>query len=131
MTTTKIKLLTPTDRTEEGPRLTYDRDRLTLEYDYQQDDGSLEWRKIVFGEVLAVEYRQGICCTADSIIGAREIRVSTNSTWLAEVLEPWQHAVGWHEWQEEQGGAARFRHFTVYFDDAACIDVISSSCNVE
>lgn len=79
----KIELLTPTDRTVDGPRLTYDRGRLILEYDYQQDDGSLEWRQIVFSEVLAVEYREGSCCNADSIIGAREIRVTANSARLA------------------------------------------------
>lgn len=130
MSTTGIQLSSPTNRTVEGPRLQQDRGRLVVEYDCQGDDGSIEWRKIVFGEVLAVEYRQVSCCTADSVIGAREIRSTAQSPRLAEVLKRWNESVGWQDWHQKQGGASRFKHFTVFFDDAGCVDVIAASCDV-
>lgn len=127
---TGIQLLRPTNRTVEGPRLRLDDKQLIVEYDCQADDGSVEWSKIVFGEVLAAEYRQNVCCDADSIIDAHEVRCTTESSRLAQILKLWNESVGWQEWQQKQGGASRFKHFTVFFDDAGCVDVISASCDV-
>ena len=130
MSATRIQLSRPTNRTLEGPRLRLDRNQLIVEYDCQADDGSVEWSKIVFGEVLAAEYRQNVCCDADSIIDAREVRSTTEPSRLAEVLKVWNESVGWQEWQQKQGGASRFKHFTVFFDDAGCVDAIAASCDV-
>lgn len=130
MSTNGMQLLSPTNRTVEGPRLQLNRDRLVMEYDCQGDDGSIEWRKIVFGEVLAVEYQQESCCTEDSIIGADEIRSTAQSPLLAEVLKRWSESVGWQDWHQKQGGTSRFKHFTIFFDDVGCVNVIAATCNV-
>jgi hypothetical protein len=130
MSTAEISLPYPTNRTVEGPRLQQDRAQLVLKYDCQRDDGSIDWSKVVFAEVLAVQYRQVSCCAAASVIGAREVRCLTQSSWLTEVLGLWNESVGWQDWQKKQGGSARFKHFTVFFDDAGCVDVIAASCLV-
>lgn len=130
MSTTEIPLALPANRTVAGPRLRQERGQFALEYDCQGDDGSIHWSKIVFREVLAFEYRQESCCTADAVIGARTMRSATSSPWLADVLKRWNESVGWQEWQQKQGGASRFRHFTIYFDDAGSVDVVAGSCDV-
>jgi len=43
---------------------------------------------------------------------------------------PWQERVGHYEWEEKKGGSGRFQHFTLYFDDAGCIDVIAADVQV-
>jgi hypothetical protein len=130
MSMTGIQLLSPTNRTVEGPWLQQEGDRLIVEYDYQADDGSIEWRKIVFGDILAVEYRQVSCCDDNSVIGAREIRSSAQSPRLAEVVKRWNESVGWQDWHQKQGGASRFKHYTIFFDEAGCVDVIAASCEL-
>jgi hypothetical protein len=129
MNTTKIELSYPTNRTIEGPKLSQFRDSMVVEYDCQQDDGSVVWARIAFAEVLASEYRQISCCTEDSIVGFREIRVANQSSWLSGILHRWSESVGWQDWQKQQGGASRFKHFTIFFDDACCMSVVARSCD--
>lgn len=114
----------------EGPRLRLQPGELVVEYDYETDGGAIEWHKITFGDVLAVNYRDGASCTGDSVVGYREVRSLTHSAFLAEVLSQWNVSVGWEEWQKKQGGSSRFRHFTICFDDDGCVDVIAASCDV-
>lgn len=120
----------PTNRTVTGPKLEQERDCLVVRYDYQADDGSLEWVKVIFREVLALEYRQMACCTESSVGSAREIRSVAQSLLLSDVLKRWGEAVGWQEWQQKQGGESRFRHFTIFFDDVGCVDVIAAVCEI-
>ena len=125
-----IPLLSPTNRTVEGPRLQHDRDRLIVQYDCQSDGGATTWSSVVFLEVLDLEYRQMPCCTEDSILEAQGMRSQGKSPRLTEVIRLWEESVGWQEWQQHQGGASRFRHFTIFFDDVGCIDVVAASCEV-
>jgi hypothetical protein len=131
MSITTIELLSPTNRTVEGPRLRHDQDRLVVEYDCQGDDGAVEWRRIVFGEVLTLKYRQVSCCSEKSVIGASQVRSTNESSELAAALERWNESVGWQEWHQKRGGGSRFKHYTLFFDDAGCLDVIAASCDVE
>lgn len=130
MDAASIALDRPTNRTVTGPRFRKEGPDVVVEYDYQHDDGTVEWERVVFREVLAFEYREASCCRADDITGAREVRCAVRSERLSEVLGRWQEAVGWQEWQQKQGGAGRFKHFSLYFDDAACVDVIAASCQI-
>jgi len=126
-----IDPILPTNTTAVGPRLRFERGKLIVEYDHQSDDGAVVWGRMVFDEVLAFEFHDAITCPADSVIGAREVRRLTESRWLTELLQRWNQAVGWHDFQQRKGGASRFAHFTVYFDDAGCIDVVAASCKSE
>ena len=114
----KINLSRPTNRTSEGPRFRLERSQLTLEYDSEADDGSIEWSKVVFREVLTFEYRQESCCAPESVVGSRQIYAPSESPYLDEVLSRWQTSVGWQAWQQRQGGAERFRNFILFFDGA-------------
>lgn len=128
MSATSLRLPLPTSRTQEGPRFRGDGRQAIVEYDYQRDDGSTEWSTVVFEDVLQFEFRPAPCCTAEDVVGATEVRVRTTSHRLTTMLERWQQAVGWQEWQQKQGGSARYKHFTMFFDDAGCIDVIAAAC---
>lgn len=128
MSAANIQLQRPTNRTVTGPRFHADGTRVIVEYDCELDEGGVEWSKLSFEEVLAFEYRQVACCRADDVVGAHEIRCLEKSTYLSDVIDRWQESVGWQEWQQEQGGDARFKHFTIFFDDAGCVNVVAASC---
>jgi len=101
-----------------------------VEYDYERDDGSVEWTRVLFSDVLAFEYRDGSSCDAEGIVNPAEIRCLSRSDRLSTILALWQTSVGGGEWQRKQGGAERFKHFTMWFDDAACVDIVAAACQV-
>lgn len=125
-----LQVRVPTNRTVEGPSLEMAKGRLVVGYDFEDDGGSIEQARLIFEEVLSFEYRDSACCPAENVLPSTEVRAQDQSEYLDSVRSQWEEAVGWQDWQREQGGAARFKHFTVYFDDAACLDVIASSCQV-
>lgn len=130
MNTEHIQLLHSTNRTIDGPRFRHEQNQLVVEYDFQYDDGSVKWSELIFRDVLAVDYRQFACCADESVVDSNEVHSKAESTWLSEVLARWNETVGWLDWQKRQGGASRFRHFSVFFDDAGCINTIATSCEV-
>jgi hypothetical protein len=81
-----LTLSKPTSRTVNGPVIKKDADRLLIEYDYELDNGNIEWAQISFFGVLALEYRDGSCCKEESVVSAREVRFVTQSEWLSNVL---------------------------------------------
>ena len=125
-----IRLPRPTSATVKGPKLQFGHSTLIVVYDYERDDGVIEWTRLVFNDVLAYAYRQIACCEAEHMSGSKAIQRFRASKWLAGMLKVWQAAVGWQQWQQQQGGAQSFRHFRVFFDDAGCVDVIARSCNI-
>jgi len=126
-----IPLPRPTSATVKGPTLQFEHPTLIVTYDYERDDGVIEWTRLLFNDVLAYAYRQMACCEAEHIIGYKNIQRFRESKWLTDTLKVWQEAVGWQQWQQQQGGEQRFQHFRVFFDDAGCVDVIAHSCNIE
>jgi hypothetical protein len=127
MSASNFKLPIPTNRTVTGPKFRNDGNQVVVEYDCERDDGTLEWSQIVFNEVAAFEYRDGTCCREADVFNFREVRVLEESQYLSDVLTRWQTTVGWQEWQQKQGGAARLKHFTVFFDDDGCINVVAAA----
>jgi len=123
-----LKLNKPTNRTVSGPIIHNGRAELMVEYDYEHDDGTIEWSKVFFGEVLAFEYSDISCCKAEFVASAERITVVPASDWLTDVLSNWQQLIGWQEWQQRQGGAKRFKHYSLFFDNAANLNVIASIC---
>jgi hypothetical protein len=130
MSTTSKLLPRPTNRTAEGPRFRGDANQTVVEYDYQRDDGARDWITVVFDDVLQFDFRPVPCCRAEDVVAATHVRVLAESERLSTTLNRWQESVGWQEWQQQQGGAARFRHFTMFFDDAGCIDVVAAACRL-
>ena len=130
MTTTIMKLSTKTNCTVAGPWFQNDKGNVTVVYDFEHDDGSIEKAQVVFEEVLAFEYRQGPCCRADDILAPDEIQCLTESDYLGAVVELWQESVGWQDFHQRKGGAARFKHYTMFFDDSGCVNVVASGCRV-
>jgi hypothetical protein len=126
MTAKSLHLRLPTNRTDSGPRLQSDARRTAVEYDFQHHDGTKSWSAVVFEDVLQVELRPMPCCTADDVIAPTEVRVRASSDRLLRILSRWREAVGWQKWQQSQGGAERYKHFTLFFDDAGCVDVIAA-----
>jgi hypothetical protein len=130
MNTERIQLPHPTNRTMDGPLFRQERNRLVVEYDFQFDNGTVQWTTLTFLDVLAVEYRQSACCAAESVVSAREMHSVGDSRWLSEILAIWTESVGWQDWHKRQGGASRFKHFSLFFDDAGCVSVIAAFCEI-
>jgi hypothetical protein len=126
-----LHLPIPTDRTVSGPKLIMEGERLTVDYDHERDDGQLEAGRIVFEGVLSFEYCDDSCTLAENVLPPTEIRVLDQSEYLVHVRRRWETAVGWQDWQQQQGGADRFRHFTIYFDDVGSLDVVAASCQFD
>lgn len=126
-----LPLVTSTDRTVTGPKLTMEAGRLVVVYDCESDDGRVTNGRILFEDLLSFQFWDSSCCPAQNVLPATEVRVLEQSQYLDGVKGRWDETVGWQEWQQKQGGIGRFRHFTVYFDDAGSIDVIASKCHIE
>jgi len=123
-----MKLSTPTNRTTAGPALSSQDDRLTVIYEYEHEDGSIDQGIVEFTEVIAFRFWQEPSSPPENVVGAMEVREQDASSYLAEVVKRWDQAVGWQSWQQEQGGSRRFKHHTMFFDDAGSLDVISAAC---
>jgi len=121
-------LRVPTNRSVAGPKLSAEKDKLIVSYDFEEDDGRLTQGQMTFEMVLSFEYKDNSCCIADDVISGAEIRILDRSEYLERILNLWDKSVGWQAWQLEKGGRSRFKHFTIYFDDAACLNLIAASC---
>jgi len=126
-----LQLPTPTDRTASGPKLTMEGGSLVVDYDCEGDDGRITSGRVLFEELLSFRYWDSSCSPAQNVLAATEVRVLEKSDYLDEIKGRWNEAVGWQEWQQKQGGSDRFRHFTIYFDDAGSLDVVAAKCHVE
>ena len=130
MNATKFSLAVATNRTLLGPRFRNQGDKVTVEYDYEGNEGNSISTALIFDEVLDFQYRQVSCCNASDVLGSKEMLCLSESERLTIVLMRWQESVGWQEWQAKQGGFERFKHFKLFFDDVGCIDVIASNFQI-
>jgi hypothetical protein len=126
-----LTILVPTDRTISGPKLTMVDDTLVVAYDCEGDDGSITEGQITFEDLLSFRYWDCSSCPAENVLGATELRELNQSDYLNAVRARWDESVGWHEWQKDKGGGERYKHFTIYFDDAGSVDVVASRCRVK
>ena len=126
----RIPLPRRTSQTVSGPRYSGDKNSLVVKYDYEHDDGVRDWCAVVFQEVLRFDFRQDACCDEGDVLGSEGMVSLDQSPFLQETIALWQESVGSQDWHQKHGGGARFRHFKMYFDDAACLDVIAASCTV-
>jgi hypothetical protein len=127
----KISLKLPTNRVVNGPKLNFRPDSLVVEYDYEMDDGTHKWTKVLFEDILAFEWRNNCCFKAEDVLNSQVMRFKKKSKYLDSILKVWQALIGWHEYQIKLGGKDRFKHFTMYFDDAGTINVVAANCIVE
>lgn len=126
-----IPLLKPTNRTRSGPVLRSCGTELIIDYDCEADDGNISWAKLIFSEVLVYEYRQAVCCSTTDIVEPTKLRVLRSSGFLSEAVKRWKEAVGWQARQSEIGGAERFGHYTVFFDDIGSVNVVAAHFEVD
>ena len=131
----RIELPLPTNATIQGPLLEFggsslQDSSLLVKYDHEHQDGRIEWAQVRFRGVLAFEYRQFAACEAEQIGGSRELARLHESPWLEARRRAWDEAVGSQKWQQLQGGAKRFQHFRIYFDDVGCVDVAAEIASI-
>ena len=124
------RLFVPANGTQQGPKLAHQKEQLIVDYDFEDDDGSIRWARILFQEVLSFEYRDSSCCRAEDVLPSTEIRSRADSEYLRTVTDRWHEFVGGQEWQQGKGGRGRFQHFTLYFDDACSLNIVASACEI-
>src|SRR5262245_44116832 len=113
-----IELPHPTNATREGPVLCFKNGELTVRYDCESNDGTVVWSQLDFSEVLGLSYLHASCGTEGSqVTSSHRIEVYSDSRWLSHALGAWLVAVGNQASQQKLGGATRFRHYHIFFDD--------------
>jgi hypothetical protein len=117
----------PTSRTITGPRVYWESPALVVDYDFEQDDGSIEWTRVTFHDVLAFEYRESACCEAADLDAYNQMVRYLDSGWLEEIRRRWREFLGS---QAKEASEQSYAHWRIYFDDAGCIDVIAQSFEI-
>jgi len=125
-----IRLPLPTSRTKEGPRFSREGGAVTVEYDYEDDDGAVQWSSVAFAEVLVLLFRDSSCCAPEDVLPSTEARCLSDSALLSQVTRTWAERVGWQDWHQARGGAKRFHEYTMYFDDRGSVTLVASSMTV-
>lgn len=128
-----VALPLPTNSTRVGPYIIAENGGVRIKYDFERNDGTLEWSEIAFEEVLAYRFHQSICYQMDTNIVINkfnELIELNTSSWLRDVLCKWDAAVGWQEYQINKGGKLRFKHYIVEFDDVGVCEIICSSYRI-
>lgn len=118
-----LVLTMPTHRTLIGPIIKLDTEQLIVEYDYEQDDGTVSWAKLLFRQILAVDYRAHACCRGEDVLPNNVLLKSSDSPWYREVVSLHRLHSGSQDSANTHGAYA---HFQVYFDDVACLRVIAA-----
>ena len=126
-----IPLPRATDAALKGPLFRYKRDTLVVDYDEEQNDGSLEWTRLRFLEVIALEFVDGPCCRTEDIGEFDAIQRMSDSAWRSDQIERWQVSVGYQAMQDTFGGAARFRHYQIYRDDVGALNILAEGVEIE
>ena len=122
-----INLHVRTDRTKEGLKLNFEYPVLFVDYDFEEEDGSVIWVRIKFLNVLAYQFRQEPCCVSDDIDANNILLKLIESKWLIEMRERWSVYFGSQISQSDEGSYA---HWKIFFDNIGCIDVIASEYEI-
>ena len=122
-----FELSLPTSQTKTGPYIRYEGTSLKVEYDFERDDGGIEWTKVVFNSVVKFEYRQNICCRAEDLDAYNKVVRYEASEWQAEALELQERFLGSSGLETR----APFVHWRMYFDDVGCLDVLALSFEIK
>ena len=69
MKTSNLPLDKPTNRTVTGPTFLNEGSQVVVKYDYEHDNGKVEWVQVIFMDVLLFEYREASCCNEEDIVG--------------------------------------------------------------
>jgi hypothetical protein len=96
----EISLNIATNRATKGPFIDYERNVLTIKYDFEEDDGSLAWGTVVFKEVILYKYSEWVCNTTEDLPEPGVMFSIDNSSWLAETLKRWDRMVGHQQYQK-------------------------------
>ena len=128
MNASNLQLQRPTNRTSGGPKFHNDGQRIIVQYDYEEDNGksrmvrNILWRCVGLRVSASSLLRPGRYCRGarSSLPGTIRASVGCGGSvaeigWLAGVAT-------------KTGRRMRFKHFTLFFDDAGCVNVVAASC---
>jgi hypothetical protein len=121
-----INLPIPTSQTNEGPIIHFASEKLFVDYDFEKEDKTVEWIRLVFEDVLTFEYKQDSSSTADDVKGYNKIVRFTESELLIKVKKEWENFVD--PITKEKG--FYYSHWLTFFDDKGSINVIAKNFNI-
>lgn len=101
-----------------GPLLTLAANRLSVRYDYDEDDGAVVWAELCFDDVLGVTYKDSAAYGEDDVLGSDYVVEEHSGTELNELVNRWLTSVGWQEFERKK---EPFKSYRVFFDDAASL----------
>ncbi len=118
----ELKLLVPTNRTVDGPKIRMSGPDVVIEYDYENDDGSVVWAHVRFSGTVAISYWDSSCWEVRHVSPAESLKVSDDSDWLQMILSSRDSLL-----DTRTQLPTLLRHYILYFDDAGAIDVAAAS----
>jgi len=124
----RIPLPLPTDSTVGGPIARLEPPNAVVEYDAEDDDGTLRWVRIRFVGVLTFDYRQEACCLVSDVEAYNCMLEVSSSPLLTDVRSRFTQRFGGLPNVED---VREFGQFTLYFDDVGCVEVIAKSFEIE
>lgn len=110
-----------------GPLLTLAANRLSVRYDYDEDDGAVVWAELCFDDVLGVTYKDSAAYGEDDVLGSDYVVEEHSGTELNELVNRWLTSVGWQEFERKK---EPFKSYRVFFDDAASLFVVARQISV-
>jgi hypothetical protein len=122
---TSIHLPLRTNRTMDGPFLRFAFRDLAVYYDCENDDGSVQWARVRFYGVIAFQHTEWTMGTPTTSGWHESMFLSNESEWRKTLLTKWSRRIGDDNIQKEKGGAARFTHYSLYFEDRSTLDVLA------
>ena len=118
---TLIPLPRPTSSTYQGAKLQWESPTLSVHYDYEHDDGTIEWVSLHFENVLAFNYCENSLIKAEHVTRSGYMQRLPSSPWLKEILKRRKEFL-----QLDQEDPTRFSHFILYWDDNGSLEIIAA-----
>lgn len=107
----------PTDRTLGASHIDLRGSEAVFSYDYEADDGTVRVVELKFEGLQACRWVVHEYCQLTDLHDLSHAVEFEDSPWLRE-LRALRHPVPWD--------APELRHFSIYFDDRGCLDIIAA-----
>ena len=94
---------------------------------YDSDVEPVGWAEVRFENVIELIYRDSSICTPEDILGNDYLVVETDSVHLRDVHTRRNAYLVPTEFEMLKNASAPMKHYRLYFDDVAAIEVVATS----
>ena len=120
-----------TSRADNGPILAYSELRLSVRYDYGEDDGSSTWTTLHFRRALAFQFREWTVDsdTSELVDDWAKMPVWQGTVWANQLLA--RKAELLQLLPENATKSEPYFHYVLQFQDNCVVDVLANGCSID